>query len=98
MLASTGACSTVTPPKALPSTDIACGADGAPNLDGSFTLPKTDGIQWLVGGVKTADGTYKVSTAQTVNVTAEPASSAWAFPAGATTAWALVFTTPIDCN
>jgi hypothetical protein len=98
VLASTGACSIVTPLKTLPFTNIACGPVGGPNLDGSFTLPKTDGIQWLVGGVKTAPGTYKVTTAQTVNVTAEPASSLWGFPAGATTAWPLTFTTPKDCQ
>jgi len=95
--AATGTCSTVTPPNTLPSKDISC-APVAGFLDGSFTLPNTPGISWFVGGKATAAGTYTVTTAQTVDVTAKPASSSWGFPAGATTSWSLVFTTPIDCQ
>jgi len=97
--AAAGNCSIVTPTSTLPSKDLACPpTPGAAGIDGSFTLPNTPGISWFVGGKATAAGTYTVTTAQTVDVTAKPASSSWGFPAGATTSWSLVFTTPKDCQ
>ncbi len=96
VLASAGSCAIVTPPSALPTSDISCGTTGYVN--GSFTLPSTPGISWFVGGKATAAGTYKVTAPQTIAVTAIPASSSWGFPVGATTSWSLVFTTPSDCQ
>jgi hypothetical protein len=98
VLASAGNCTVITPPKALPFSNLACNANGVGLINGSFTLPKTDGIQWLVDGVKSAPGTFTVTSAQVLKVTAEPASNAWGFAPGATTAWTLNFTTPLDCD
>jgi hypothetical protein len=65
---------------------------------GSFTLANTEGIKWLVNGVLTPAGTYKVTDASTVNVEAQlvdDVNDGW--EDGAQQAWTFDFTDPADC-
>lgn len=85
-------CATITPLAASITTALGC------KTDGTYTLPQQNGVTWKVGGISTIPGTYPVTSASTVDVTAEPVDSTWGFPAGATTEWPLVFTAPLDCG
>jgi hypothetical protein len=65
---------------------------------GSYTLANTEGIKWLVNGVLTPAGTYKVTDASTVNVEAQlvdDVNDGW--EDGAQQAWTFDFTDPADC-
>ena len=84
-------CETITPVAATITTALGC------TTDGTYTLPQQNGVTWKVGGVTTIPGTYHVTAAGKVDVTAEPVNSTWGFPAGATTEWSLVFTAPLGC-
>ncbi|HEY4151860.1 MAG TPA: hypothetical protein VGM38_00925 [Pseudolysinimonas sp.] len=84
-------CETITPLDASVTMALGC------TTDGTYTLPVQDGVTWKVDGIVTIPGTYGVTGASTVDVTAEPVNSTWGFAAGATTEWPLVFTLPVDC-
>lgn len=71
------------------STDITC------EDDGSFTIPATTGVAYRVNGVITAAGTYPVSDAASLVVTAE-AVAGYSLSGQAT--WTLVFAEPDDCE
>jgi hypothetical protein len=84
-------CETITPLDATVTSALGC------TTDGSYTLPAQNGVSWKVNGVPTIPGTYGVTVAGTVDVTAEPVDSSWGFAVGAATEWPLVFTLPVDC-
>jgi hypothetical protein len=57
---------------------------------GTVTLPSDTGVRYKIDGVTTAAGVYGGQEGYTV-VTAEPSSSAYYFPGGATTSWNATF-------
>jgi LPXTG-motif cell wall-anchored protein len=71
-------------------TDLTCTAVG------SYTLDSNAGVVWTVGGVAASAGTYQVSTASTVVVTATPLSPGYGFDAGIPnpSSWTFTFTKP----
>ncbi|MEP6478431.1 MAG: hypothetical protein ABJB03_03490, partial [Rhodoglobus sp.] len=76
----------------IPKSNITC------FVDGSYTLPTATGVDWFVGGVKTAPGTYPVKTASMVKVTAEPKDATFGFVANSKVAWDLEFVAPTGCQ
>ena len=78
-------------PAAVESTPITC------NAPGSYTIPSTPGVEYRVNGSQTSTpaGTYNVSVASTVTVTAHEISPAYELKGQIT--WTLQFTAPTNC-
>ena len=90
-----GDCQLISHPPVTPTasmSNLTCSSNG------SYTLVDTEGIKWLVNGVATPAGTYKVTSASTVNVEAQLTSTIdYTWEDGAQTTWTFEFTNPKDC-
>lgn len=80
---------TIVTPAVPASTDLTCVSDG------SYVIPNTPGVIYKVNGVVTAAGTYPVTAAGSITVTAEAANG---FQLSGATSWTFVFTTPVNCG
>ncbi len=84
----------VTPPTPVPtvaptSANLTC------NNDGSYTIPTTVGVRYLVDNSIVAAGPHTVAAAGTVTVTAEALTG---FTLTGPASWTFTFTTPTDCT
>ena len=90
-----GDCQLISHPPVTPTasmSNLTCSSNG------SYTLVDSEGIKWLVNGVATPAGTYKVTSASTVNVEAQLTSTIdYTWEDGAQTTWTFEFTNPKDC-
>ena len=80
---------TPVPTVAPTSANLTC------NNDGSYTIPTTVGVRYLVDNSIVAAGPHTVAAAGTVTVTAEALTG---FTLTGPASWTFTFTTPTDCT
>ena len=72
----------------------------APTCDalGSYTIPTTENVQYLINGKVVAAGTYTAQNGTTVTVTAETTQEGFFIGDETTDTWTNAFTAPTNCG
>ncbi len=65
---------------------------------GSYTIPATEGIDYMIGEKVVATGTYSAENGTTVTVKAVPSADKNTIKEGAKTEWSNTFTAPTGCG